>query len=172
MAKQYFKDGKLATDDWQYVGDNDPLPASNSIVSLERLRANGEDIAAHPAKLGLVIRAGSKEGESIEEAQAVLDQIALIAIDFPTFRNGRGFSTARILREDLGFKGELRAIGEILFDQLFFLHRCGFDAYEIGGGNAPSLSERQVETALHLFNDAYQPASDNNAGILWRRQRS
>ena len=75
-----------------------------------------------------------------------IQSLPLIALNFPSFRDGRAFSSAAILRERLGYTGEVRAIGEVLRDQLFYMQKCGFDSYELAEGVA-------VEDALAAFND-------------------
>lgn len=96
-----------------------------------------------------------------------LTQAPLIAIDFPKFTDGRGYSVARLLRERYGYQGEIRAIGDVLVDQLFFMSRCGFDGL--------SLREDQwVEDALrnlHVFTRAYQPAIDRSEPLFRERER-
>jgi uncharacterized protein (DUF934 family) len=97
--------------------------------------------------------------EPDEDARALiphLERLSLVEIAFPIFRDGRGYSSARILRE-AGFAGELRAQGDILVDQVAFLRRCGFDSF------APesSLNVADVEAALSRYADVYQPAADS-----------
>ena len=170
MSKLYFKDGQLTNDTWTYVEDDTPLPKDKpAIISLTRLLNDNQAALDHNAPLGVRIQAGSKEGEDVELIADKLNQLALIAIEFPVFRNGRGFSTARILREHLGFKGELRAVGEVLVDQLMFMHRCGFSSYEIDTSKNKSLNKDRLSETFARLPDAYQPASDDNRGILWRR---
>lgn len=84
-----------------------------------------------------------------------LDRLTLIEIAFPTFRDGRGYSSARILRE-AGFTGELRAQGDVLVDQIAFMRRCGFDSFAPEG----SLNPEAVERALAGYDDFYQKAAD------------
>lgn len=96
--------------------------------------------------------------EPDEDARALipyLDRLQLIEIAFPKFRDGRGYSAARILRE-AGYSGELRAQGDVLVDQIAFMQRCGFDSY------APEkpLNPADVEAALNRFPHAYQRAAD------------
>ena len=103
--------------------------------------------------------------EPDEDARALipfLERLQLIEIAFPKFRDGRGYSAARILRE-AGFAGELRAQGDILVDQIAFLQRCGFDSF------APEkpLNPADVEAALARFPHAYQRAADAAAPI-WK----
>lgn len=89
-----------------------------------------------------------------------LDRLALVEIAFPKFRDGRGYSSARILRE-AGFTGELRAQGDVLVDQIAFMRRCGFDSF------APekSLNMDDVAAALDRYADVYQPAADGRAPV-------
>jgi uncharacterized protein (DUF934 family) len=96
--------------------------------------------------------------EPDDDARALipfLDRLALIEIAFPKFRDGRGYSSARILRE-AGYTGELRAQGDVLVDQIAFMKRCGFDSF------APeaSLNQADVEAALSRFDHVYQGAAD------------
>ena len=85
-----------------------------------------------------------------------VDKLDLIAIHFPKFTDGRGYSLARLLRQRLGYRGELRAVGEVLRDQLYFMARCGFDAFELRDSYNP-------EAALSAFTEItvhYQAAAD------------
>ncbi len=91
-----------------------------------------------------------------------LDRIALIEIAFPKFRDGRGYSSARILRE-AGYTGELRAEGDVLVDQIGFMRRCGFDSF----APARPLDMAAMERALERFAHVYQPAGDG-AVPVWR----
>ena len=98
-----------------------------------------------------------------EDARALLphlDRLALIEIAFPAFRDGRGYSAARILRE-AGYTGELRAAGDVLLDQIVYLRRCGFDAF---APNAP-LDAAKVDEALGRFPEVYQKAADGRAPV-------
>lgn len=103
--------------------------------------------------------------EPDDDARALLphlDRIALIEIAFPKFRDGRGYSSARILRE-AGYSGELRAEGDVLVDQIGFMRRCGFDSF----APARPLDMAAVERALDRYTHVYQPAADGAAPV-WR----
>ena len=103
--------------------------------------------------------------EAGEDARALipyLDRLALVEIDFPRFRDGRGYSSARILRE-AGYKGEIRASGDVLVDQILFMRRCGFDSFV---PNAP-IDETVVAATLNRFDYVYQHAADN-AVPVWK----
>ena len=103
--------------------------------------------------------------EPDEDARALipfLDRLALIEIAFPTFRDGRGYSSARVLRE-AGYTGELRAEGDVLVDQIAFMRRCGFDSF----APAKPLNEAAVTAALARYDYVYQRAAD--AGVpVWK----
>jgi uncharacterized protein (DUF934 family) len=101
-------------------------------------------------------------GEDARQLLPYLDRLALVEVDFPRFRDGRGYSSARILRE-AGYKGELRAAGDVLVDQILFMRRCGFDSF------APDkpLDEAAVKRALSRFEFVYQKAADD-AVPVWK----
>jgi uncharacterized protein (DUF934 family) len=105
--------------------------------------------------------------ESDEDARALiphLDRLALVEIAFPKFRDGRGYSSARILRE-AGYTGELRAQGDVLVDQIVYLRRCGFDSF---APDAP-LNPAVVAESLARFEHVYQGAADGAAPV-WKRR--
>ncbi len=96
---------------------------------------------------------------------ADFDEIALIAIDFPVFRDGRGYSIARLLRERYGYQGEIRAIGDVLHDQLAYMSRCGFDAFAL-------RADKDIHYALRAFGELtihYQTANDEKLPLFRRR---
>jgi uncharacterized protein (DUF934 family) len=101
-------------------------------------------------------------GEDARLLIPYLDRLALVEIDFPRFRDGRGYSSARILRE-AGYKGEIRASGDVLVDQMLFMRRCGFDSF---APNAP-IDETALEGALNRFDYVYQHAADD-AVPVWK----
>jgi uncharacterized protein (DUF934 family) len=103
--------------------------------------------------------------EAGEDARALipyLDRLALVEVDFPRFRDGRGYSSARILRE-AGYKGEIRASGDVLVDQIVFMRRCGFDSF---APYAP-IDETVLAATLNRFDYVYQHAADN-AVPVWK----
>ena len=103
-------------------------------------------------------------GEDVRRLLPHLERLALIEIAFPGFRDGRGYSSARILRE-AGYAGELRAAGDVLVDQILPMRRCGFDAF------APDkeLDTAAVERMLGRFSDFYQTAADGVPQV-WKRR--
>ena len=101
-------------------------------------------------------------GDDVRLLAPVLDRIRLIEIDFPKFRDGRGFSSARILRE-MGYTGEIKATGDVLVDLVFFMRRCGFDSF------APDVpfNDADVQAALTRYPHVYQHAADG-AVPIWK----
>ena len=147
------KNGVLVEDHWLFLDLNDPLPTKGDIVlPLERWLGEKSAGSSWPGQLGLWLDAG----EATDDIGADVDRFALIALAFPKFNDGRAFSTARLLRERYGFRGELRAIGHVLTDQYLFMVRCGFDAFEVDNGT--NLNE--WSQALDEISVFYQPAGD------------
>lgn len=148
------KNGSPVDDPWVAGADDGPLPASGPvIVSVERWRAEREALLARDGRLG--VRLASHQPAT--EIAADLAHFDLVALAFPTFRDGRGYSTARLLRQRYRFAGELRAVGNVLRDQLMFMHRCGFDAFEI----ADDIDAAGWRRAIDEISVCYQTAADD-----------
>ncbi|ABQ70401.1 DUF934 domain-containing protein [Rhizorhabdus wittichii] len=103
-------------------------------------------------------------GEDVRRLVPVLDRLRLVEIDFPRFRDGRGYSSARILRE-AGYKGEIKAVGDVLLDQLLFMRRCGFDSFAPDHPIDPAAAER----AMTVFPAVYQQAADGLTPVWAKR---
>jgi uncharacterized protein (DUF934 family) len=147
------KQGRLVADTWIAVGDDAALPVDGRVmVSLERFRAERETLLRRSAEIGVRLRSNQLAREIGNDAK----RLALIAIEFPSFRDGRAYSTARLLRERYGFAGELRAVGDVLRDQFLFMHRCGFDAFEV----ANEAAVADWRKAMAEFTVFYQAAND------------
>jgi len=156
------KDGRLVQDPWFAVPDDGELPSSGPIiVSLTRWLIERDALSDRADPVG--IRLASHETAS--DIASGLNRISLVALDFPTFRDGRAYSTARLLRERYGFTGELRAVGNVLRDQLLFMHRCGFDAFEI----RPEDTVESWQKAMEEFSVWYQPATDGRVPVTLLR---
>jgi uncharacterized protein (DUF934 family) len=158
------KYGRVVEDPWQVLADDAPLPADGHVlVTLKRWQAEREALIARGWPVGVRL-------EPADLAEALADDLGrldLIAVEFPKFNDGRGYSTARLLRQRYRYKGELRAVGQVLRDQLLFLHRCGFDAFEIAREDA-------VETwlkAMSEFGVWYQRAADDRLPAATLRHR-
>jgi uncharacterized protein (DUF934 family) len=165
---QIIKDKAIIADDWSVLRLDETenpetvvVPDGKIIVPLLVWQAQREQLVSR-LELGVWIGADERP----EELKGDLDKFAVIAVNFPKFTDGRGMSIAFNLRRRLGYTGELRAIGDVLRDQLFSMHRVGFDAY------APR-PDRQIEDALKglfVFSEVYQ-ASIDQAQPLFRRAR-
>ncbi len=159
-ANAYFtaliRGGAVVKDDpWAPLDDAAPAPdGADVIVSTRRLLAEGPALARRPlgGRLGVRIEAN----EAVEAVADHLPLLALVAVNFPAFRDGRGFTTARLLRERYRFAGEVRAVGDVLQDMVFFLLRCGFDALELKAQDP----EAAFAQAARAFTHVYQPAAD------------
>ena len=161
------KDGRVTADPWTLVPDDEPLPASGPvIVSLPRLRAERDSLLTRGEPLGVRLKSSELAREIVRDAGA----LALIALEFPSFRDGRAYSTARLLRERYGFRGELRAVGNVLRDQFLFMHRCGFDAFEVADEKAAEAWGKAI-AEMTVF---YQATGDGRtpASLLRRMQRA
>jgi uncharacterized protein (DUF934 family) len=167
-------DGETAEESWVYLEDDAPLTDAPAIISLTRLKAEAENLRARNAKLGVVLRADDPDktrgktslGEDVRELAPYLDMLSLVSLKFPTYRNGRGYSAARVLREEYDFTGELRASGDVLYDQWAMMARCGINAFEL----AKDTPLETFKTALGELSGAYQPAADTQRGALWARR--
>jgi len=101
-------------------------------------------------------------GDDVRRLIPVLNRVKLVEIDFPRFRDGRGYSSARILRE-AGYKGELKATGDVLVDQVLFMRRCGFDSFAPDAPIDPAV----LDAALKRYDYVYQTAADD-AVPVWK----
>jgi uncharacterized protein (DUF934 family) len=147
------KNGELIDDPYLAVGDGEGLPAAGAVlVSLERWQADRDQLLGRSDPLGIRL----KSDESPELVADDLDRISLVALEFPKFRDGRAYSWARMLRERFGFEGEIRAVGDVLMEQLHFMLRTGFDAFELDSDDPVG----QFETAKAEFSVWYQPTGD------------
>ncbi|GAB4392396.1 MAG: DUF934 domain-containing protein [Kiloniellaceae bacterium] len=149
------KNGEIVADPWTALPEG-AAPEGDVIVSLEQWQADRETLRAHNGRLGLRL----KSDQSPADLAGDLDRFDLIALEFPRFGDGRAYSYARLLRERYGFTGELRAVGNVLRDQLLFMLRCGFDAFEIDGkasGQDAVAAWQDAVTEIAVF---YQPTGD------------
>jgi len=124
-------------------------------VSLEQWRENKDALAGREIGVRLL---SDQHPESIADD---LQHFNVIALDFPGYRDGRAYSYARILRDRYGYQGEVRAVGDVLLEQLHYMQRTGFDAFEVAGDTP--LEDWQV--ADSDFSNWYQPTNDGRATI-------
>jgi uncharacterized protein (DUF934 family) len=161
------KDRKLTADSWQLlegVVEGAPLeaPASGDvIVPLGGWLTSREQLIAREGRLGVWL-SGADEPEAVA---ADLDRFAVIAVQFASFTDGRGYSIGRLLRDRYGFRGELRAIGDIQRDQIFYLMRCGFDAFVL----RPAEDVAAALAAFDDFSEPYQTSVERPLPLFRRR---
>jgi uncharacterized protein (DUF934 family) len=147
-----WKDGAFHADEWRRFEPEAELPAGGQplVVPLAIFLAEAERFAGYNGPLAVEVAAG----EAVEPLAPYLSRLALIAISFPKFSDGRGYSAARLLRERHGFAGELRAVGDVLSDQIPLMRRCGISSFEVR--HAPTRSAL-VEGRLAEVRHYYQP---------------
>ena len=150
------KNCKIIEDAWQLLREPEqPLPPGDLIVPLDWLLEHDADNGNGTKRNGKT--APLINGDHLpQQVEKLLPEIPLLAVDFPQFTDGRCYSIARIIRERYSYKGEIRAVGDVLQDQLFFMHRCGIDAFAL-------REDRDFESALAAFSEfsvLYQPAAD------------
>lgn len=149
------KDNRIIEDEWQRLKEIDivdELPAGKVIMPFAYWQANRDRLIAQGKKYAVCVN-GDVE---TEEVVKYMDHFEMIALDFPVFTDGRSYSHARLLRERYGYIGELRAVGDVLRDQLFFMQRCGIDSYQV-------REDKNIEDALKAFTEfsvKYQTAAD------------
>ena len=161
------KNGQIVEDAWQIIklseGETADAVAlgANQLLPLSVWQARKDEIRA----LGQPIGVWLDSAEGPEAVAADLAHFAVIGVNFPKFADGRGFSTARLLRERYAYQGELRAIGDVLQDQLFFMKRCGFDAFAL-------RADKDIAAALAGltdFSETYQAGADQPQPLFRRR---
>lgn len=159
------KGGEIVADRYLRVLDDASIPTSGAvIVPAERFLADGAEFTARQGETG-VIWPNSRD---IDELGPHLDKLALVALAFPKYQDGRAYSQARILRERLGFRGELRATGQVLRDQFVFMLRAGFDSFEV-----KKDSDAKVFTDVaKRYSVFYQPTGDGRVTAFRRRLQS
>jgi uncharacterized protein (DUF934 family) len=151
----------IALDSWQSLDDGAVPAGGDLIVPLVVWLSERDRLLARDGRIGVLLQPNDEPGAIGGD----LAHLALIAVHFPTFTDGRGYSTARLLRERYGWRGELRAVGDVQRDQLFHLARVGFDAFQLKDG-------ADVDDALSAFADfgeTYQAAVDQPTPLFRRR---
>lgn len=159
---QLLKDNRVIDDSWKILAtDSQSLPDGDLLLSYSQWQTFSDQIESHMGMVGVVIE-GDVEIEDIIEP---LLKLPLIAINFPKFADGRGFSLATLLRDRYNFNGEIRAVGGFIRDQLYLLSRCGFNAFKFPDNT--DLSE--VAKSLEDFSETYQVSADQEKPLFRRR---
>jgi uncharacterized protein (DUF934 family) len=158
------KNGKVADDIFVHVPDGAELPeAAALLVSAARFLDDPEGLLAKTGKLGVIW----PNNRDVDDLVPFLERLTAVALVFPTFRDGRAYSQARLLRERYRYGGELRATGQVLRDQFVFMLRAGFDAFEV---KKESDAEAFALTAKR-YTVFYQPTGDGRITALHQRMQ-
>lgn len=163
------KNGAAVDDGWQILelaeGETPAtaaLPDGDFLFPLPVWQARKSEIIARYKRIGLLLRGG----DEVEDVADDLHYFIVIAVDFPKFVDGRGYSSARLLRQRYRYEGELRAVGDVLHDQLFFMKRVGFDAFAL---RADKDIDYALAHAFNTFSERYQAAVDEPLPYFRRR---
>lgn len=152
-------DGKLSTDPYAVVPEGSTLPPTGALlVSLEQWQTWRTELIERGTETGVRL-ASDQHPELLADD---LDKLSLVALEFPSFRDGRAYSYARLLRDRYHYTGELRAVGDVQFDQLLHMQRVGFDAFELDSDDPVA----DYEDAIGEFSVVYQQAADERVPAL------
>ncbi len=151
------KGGAFVADTFTPVADDAALPDGPALISLARFEKDRAQLLARNAPLGVRLKAEENPSRIRED----VNHLSLVVLEFPKFRDGRAFSWARMLRTRFGFKGEIRAVGDFLFDQINYQHRVGFDAWEV----PDNFTVEDFKRALTEMTNVYQPSADGRKTI-------
>ncbi|MEL8055246.1 MAG: DUF934 domain-containing protein [Pseudomonadota bacterium] len=155
------KDGTEIENAWVFVEFEDELPSTGQIVvHLPQFLENADTLLSRNVLVGVRLSPDSDP----HDLEPYLDRLSLIEVDFPKYVDGRGYSQAQLLRRRLDYKGELRAVGHVLLDQIFYMHRSGFDAYSTTRADLPN-----VLRALEEFSEVYQLAAAGRTSVFHKR---
>ena len=158
------KDNNVIDDGWTWLSSIDAesvLPAGHIIVPLKYWRENHESLSARKGEIAVCLNGDDSPHDIVEHLQ----EFPLIALEFPAFKDGRCYSHARLLRDRYQYQGDLRAVGDVLRDQLFYMKRCGVSSFAV-------REDKDIEDALNGLKDfsiSYQTAADGNLPIEKRR---
>lgn len=158
------KSGAIAADTYTRVDAVDgvlTLPAGDVLVGLDTLLAHRTQVLAHAGRKGVQL----KSEQFAEQIADVVTALDLVAVEFPAFADGRGYSTAYLLRTRFGFKGELRAVGDVFKDTLFYQARVGFDAFAIRDDKNAEIALQGLED----FSEVYHASADQPRPLFLRR---
>jgi len=156
------KGNTVVADEFTHLADDAEIPAEGAVlIPAARFLADPEALLSRKDKLGVIW----PNNRDVDELLPYLDRLAAVALVFPVFRDGRAYTQARLLRERLKFRGELRATGQVLRDQFVFMLRAGFDAFEV---KKQSDAEAFANVAKR-YSVFYQPTGDGRVTAFHRR---
>ena len=159
---QVLKDNRLIDDSWTLLTeDSESLPSGDILLSYSQWQTFSDQLDSHDGSFGVIIEGNA----DIEDIIEPLLKLPLIAINFPKFADGRAFSSARLIRERYEYTGEIRAVGGFIRDQLYYLSRCGFNAFKFDD----SVDLTESAKSLQDFSEAYQVSVDQESPLFRRR---
>jgi uncharacterized protein (DUF934 family) len=166
MPRRLLRDGTIVVDEWRTAGDGAAAVATVAddaplMLALSEFRAERARWLARAGPLGVILAPADDEQELVPD----LSRLALVAAEFTTVSEGRGYTQGRLLRERWGFAGELRARGAVRRDHVFLLARCGFNSFEL-----PESEFEGAAAALRTFSAAYQSCNDRGLGAALRHR--
>jgi uncharacterized protein (DUF934 family) len=158
------KDGvyRGVEDPFTHVADDQDMASGDVILSLTRFQAEGEGLLGEGRRVGVRLQSQ----EEVEALAYDLPRLTLVALEFPKYRDGRAYSNARVLRERFKFRGEVRAVGDVLREQASFMVRVGFDAFE----PADDASANEWQAAARRYRYVYQRSADGRAPAFAERE--
>ncbi|MEO1027716.1 MAG: DUF934 domain-containing protein [Pseudomonadota bacterium] len=154
------KNGRVTDEDWAFLEDDAPIMDGKVSVSLKRFLEERETLLERNQEIGVRLEPADDPHDLKED----LDRLTLIEVSFPKYADGRGYSQAQLLRRRLGYEGELRAVGDVLRDQLLNMVRSGFDAVSVTNTDLNGFV-----SALGEYQYFYQPAADGVRSVFERR---
>ena len=158
------KDNAVAEDPYVNITGLDRIPARGPVlVDLQQWQANRERLLRRADPVGVVL----KSDQPPELIAGDLESLAVVALEFPAFRDGRAYSYAHLLRDQYHYTGEIRAVGDVLLEQLHFMERTGFDAFEVDSDDPL----RDLQIAAEDFHVWYQPSADDRKSAVQLRHR-
>ena len=165
MPRQIILNDQIQEDTWNYLDagstDISSLPGGDIVVALTFWQENKDALVSRNSNIGIYLDSDDEPEDLADD----LENISLVAVNFPAFTDGRGYSCARILRDRYKYQGDIRAVGDVLHDQLFYMGRCGFSSFAVKEG-------KDIEEALNglkTISYSYQAASDNPNPLFRQR---
>jgi uncharacterized protein (DUF934 family) len=161
MPRRLLRDGAIVVDEWRTAADGAVAADGALLLALPEFREGRERWLARSGPLGIILAPADNEQDLVPD----LARLALVAVEFPTASEGRGYTQGRLLRERWGFTGELRARGAVRRDQVFLLARCGFNSFEL-----PDDEFEGALAALGTFSADYQSSNDRGLAAALRHR--
>ncbi len=159
------KKGAITADAYVHVGDDAEIPVDESVlIPAARFLADADVLVKRSSPVGVIW----PNNRDLDELVPHLDRLSVVALVFPSFRDGRAYSQARLLRERHGYKGELRATGQVLRDQFVLMLRAGFDSFEV----KKDADAEAFAATVKRYTVFYQPTGDGRITALHQRMQA